>query len=238
MLKVMGLLHRRSDLDLPAFSRHWRTIHRDLALLLVSPGLMRGYVQNHRIGVIEGLPIAADGVPELWVDGVEQLLELPKSRAYLDGAALDEPRFMDVGNYRNLLLTPETRIDDGPGRQAVAPLVKAMIFVRPADGLDLAAFRMWETLPHPLFMPGARPLRLGRHSIADPSPELPPPDFLGVETSWWPTVAAFERAWASHVPDACGGFTAFDRAEGMLVGEEPVLWPSQLVDRTVPESRL
>ena len=45
------------DLALEEFSRHWRTVHRELALRLVAPGIMRGYVQNHRRDV--DLPCAA-----------------------------------------------------------------------------------------------------------------------------------------------------------------------------------
>ena len=48
MLKLYSLLQRRADLSLEDFSRHWRTVHRELALRLVAPGYMRGYVQNHR----------------------------------------------------------------------------------------------------------------------------------------------------------------------------------------------
>ncbi|NWK99157.1 hypothetical protein DM806_26560 [Sphingobium lactosutens] len=60
MLKVMGQIVRRPDLSLDAFRLHWRTTHRGLALRLAHSGLLRGYVQNHRLDIdVEGLvPVA------------------------------------------------------------------------------------------------------------------------------------------------------------------------------------
>jgi hypothetical protein len=44
MVELFGLLQRRQDRTLEQFSRHWSTVHRELAPRLVAPGIMRGYV--------------------------------------------------------------------------------------------------------------------------------------------------------------------------------------------------
>lgn len=236
MLKLMGLLKHRRDSNLQAFADHWRTIHRDLALRLIGPGYMRGYIQNHRIPVtIEGADLAADGVPEVWIDGLDALRRLTTSPEYLDGAAVDEPRFIDMSQFASLLLGREAVVDDGPGRQAVVPLVKAILFFHPAPGRTMEEFRCWEAIDHPVLTPEARPVRLSRHTAVDPADDLPPPAYAGVETSWWPDIAGFQRAWArrqraSDIVDA--GHVA-----GLLALEEPVLWPAQDVEPTLPPGR-
>jgi hypothetical protein len=67
-LNLIGLLLRRPDLTLGQFSQHWRTRHRDLSLLLIAPGIMHGYIQNHLRSdsdPIPGLPLAR----EIVIDG-------------------------------------------------------------------------------------------------------------------------------------------------------------------------
>ena len=109
MLKLYGLLQRRPDLSLEEFSHHWRTVHRELALRLVPPGIMRGYVQNHRRDVdLVGQPAPADGCPEVWIDDVESLTRLATSPEYLEGAGPDEANFMD-GNSANCIGQPRFR---------------------------------------------------------------------------------------------------------------------------------
>ena len=78
--KCTATLKRRPDFDLEAFSQHWRTVHRELALRLVPPGIMRGYVQNHRIEPSLGtLQAPGDGAPEVWVDSPQEVLRLATS---------------------------------------------------------------------------------------------------------------------------------------------------------------
>lgn len=94
MLKVIGFIKRRADLDVAAFSRHWRTIHRANAEKL-RPWL-RGYVQDHLLAEkVPGYPRPADGCPVLWLDSPEALAEMAASDEYMTGAYLDEPEFME-----------------------------------------------------------------------------------------------------------------------------------------------
>ena len=226
MLKLMSLIDRRSDLSLDAFSEHWRTVHRELALRLVAPGIMRGYVQNHRRATaLEGLEPAGDGCPELWVDSVDAVAQLGACREYLEGAHLDEPNFM-ASNARLMISRPAVLVHT-LGRSEATAVTKLLLFFElpPADPAEpwasLASFE------HPLLLPDARPLRLEREiAIHDLPSGLPAPAFDVIESSWWPDPGTLERAWKhrSKAPLITG--VGMKRMAGMLAWELPVLWPA------------
>jgi len=229
-LKLIGLLVRRPDLTLEQFSHHWRTRHRDLSLLLIAPGIMHGYVQNHRrpdSNPIPGLPLAGDGFPELWTRGVDVLARLGAAPEYLEGAFLDESNFMD--GHSQALLAREIVIDDGPGRVAAPSLLKVMMFFKRAAGVRYAEFANgWQATSHPVLMPGARPLRLIRHlSIELPGDAGAAYDgvqtYAGQEASYWPDISSFLAAWEQRRqgPD----YLDEKQTIGVIVREEPVLFP-------------
>ncbi len=231
-LKLFGLLKRRSDRTLAQFAHHWRTRHRDLSLLLIAPGIMEGYVQNHRIaegGEIPGLALAGDGFPELWTHGRDLLARLATAREYLEGAYLDEPNLME--GRPEALLASEHVIDDGIGRLASALHIKAMIFFRRAKGTDRERFNTEFLRPRrPLLLSdaGLTPTRLTRHlSIELPEKETDKTyeavqNYDAIEASYWPNAAAFHAAWAkrSKEPSWIDGAATV----GVLVREEPVLF--------------
>jgi hypothetical protein len=230
-VKLFGLLKRRSDRTLAQFAHHWRTRHRDLSLLLIAPGIMDGYVQNHRMmegGEIPGLTLAGDGFPELWTYGYDLLARLATAREYLEGAYLDEPNLM--GGRPEALLATEHVIDDGIGRLAGALQIKAMIFFRRAQGMARERFNAEVLRPRrPLLLSdaGSTPTRLTRHL----SIELPGKDtdktyeavqnYDAIEASYWPDAAAFHAAWAGRSKDP--GWIDPAATVGVLVREEPVL---------------
>lgn len=210
MMKLISLLDRRPDIDLAAFSHHWRTIHRELALRLVAPGIMRAYVQNHRAGLdLPGLMRAGDGCPEVWVDdaaAVERLRDCPE---YLNGAALDEPNFMSGG--ARMTITTTRTVKSGPTRTALAGRVKLMLF------LD-------EGLPVPpadedrdsVLLPDSAALRVERDILIGNWPTgLGRPCCRHVESSWWEGGQSLQSAWKSAIPVT---------VHGIVVREEPVLW--------------
>lgn len=217
MNKLMGLLNRRSDMTLDQFSDHWRTVHRELALRLVPPGHMLGYVQNHRIDhVIEGLKLAADGVPEVWIRNAGALAELAASPEFLEGACLDEPNFMDMNNYQNLTLDMEILGAGVQSRQAVADQVKAMFFFNaPVRATDL------ENRVCSFLMPQSTPLRLSWHLTAVTAGQQQP--YNCVETSWWPDIDSFDAAWSAR--DRRATSAEISDLCGILIREEPVMWP-------------
>ncbi|MDA0339324.1 MAG: EthD domain-containing protein [Proteobacteria bacterium] len=234
-LKLIGLLHRRPDLSLAQFSDHWRTIHRDVSLRLIAPGLMLGYLQNHRIedGEIAGLPLAADGLPELWTLGTDVLQRLGTAPEYLEGAYPDEPNFMD--GRSQALLAKEQVITVGIGRAVATTLVKAMLFYRRAPGVSRAAFAAENSATHPLLLPnGPEPMRLTRHTAIE-LPDLGEAGaayegtqpYDGIEASYWPDADSFRAAWSQRSDDAAG-FIDVSSLVGVLVREEPVLWPKAM----------
>jgi len=231
-LKLFGLLKRRSDRTLAQFAHHWRTRHRDLSLLLIAPGIMDGYLQNHRMmegGEIAGLPLAGDGFPEVWTHGRDLLARLATAPEYLQGAFLDEPNILD--GRPEALLASEHIIDDGIGRLAGALQVKAMIFFRRAPGVDRRRFDQEVLRPRrPLLLGNGAPTptRLSRHLSID----LPDKatdntydaiqNYDAMEASYWPDVAVFHKAWATRSKDPAS--IDASASIGVLVREEPVLF--------------
>ena len=210
MLKVMGQIRRRKDLPLDAFRLHWRTIHRGLALRIAHAGLMRGYVQNHRLDIpVDGLDPVADGVPELWFDDGDAFARLRGSPAFRHGAFHDEPRFMDIGDYRSLLLGAETEAV-APSRRECAGLLKAMVFLSPGEAIGAVG-------ESPRILGDASPVRLSWHARSAAPGTVAMADHAGVETSWWPDLDSFLAAWARRPGKG--------RVTGMLVEERPVFWP-------------
>jgi hypothetical protein len=224
----MSLIDRRVDLTLDAFSEHWRTVHRELALRLVAPGIMRGYVQNHRLpAALDELEIAGDGCPELWIDSVESVVRLAECPEYLEGAHLDEPNFM-TGDARMLISRPVLACGDCERRAAAGRLKLLLFFSTAHAGAELARVAWPGELEAPLLMPGSAPLRLEREiSIRDLPAGVPPPEFDIVESSWWPDVETLRAAWSHatrELPLQNRGI-AFTRMAGMLAHELPVVWP-------------
>jgi len=229
-LKLIGLLSRRPDLTLGQFAQHWRTRHRDLSLLLIAPGIMLGYIQNHRrpdADPIPGMALAGDGFPELWTSGEDVLARLGAAPEYLEGAYLDESNFMD--GRSQALLAREIVIDDGPGRVAAPALVKVMMFFKRAADVPHAEFANgWDSTQHPVLMPEARPARLIRHLAI----ELPGDagatyegvqTYAGQEASYWPDISSFLAAWNRRGPSP--GYLDENGTVGVIVREEPVLFP-------------
>ncbi len=92
MIKMVFLVHKRSDMDSDEFSRYWRETHAPIGAKL--PGL-RKYIQNHSIAASDGTPAPYDGFAELWFDDVaslEQAMASPEGQAVV----ADTENFLDV----------------------------------------------------------------------------------------------------------------------------------------------
>lgn len=224
MLKLNSVISRRKDLDLAAFSAHWRSTHRELALRLVPPGIMQGYVQNHRQPEgLDGLAVAGDGVPEVWVERAEDILRLGTCPEYMEGAYLDEPNFME-GRAQNVISELSVIHAEGT-RQEVAGKPKLMLFFTRRPDVSPEEFAQLATDPRALLMPDANPLRLERQMAAQNLPEPLTSVYDAVECSWWPDMASLRAAWAARDLGRGERLIDMDALTGMVVREEPVLWP-------------
>jgi len=225
LLRMISLIDRRADISLARFSEHWRTVHRDHALALVPAGLMLGYVQNHRRDVVvAGLDAAGDGAPELWMDSADAPARLGLSPAYRNGAALDEPNFME-GGARMFL----GQMVDRPGdeaRMAVVAATKLLLFYDVPS--DLPADRLaaiWRE--RGLTLSAATAVRRAELYVS-----LDPRDGARAcaEAIWWASDADFQRAWDRRA-QTFSPFVESSSLKGMLVDELPVLWPKEAMFR-------
>jgi hypothetical protein len=219
MIKLFGLLMRRDDLTLEQFSRHWRTVHRELALRLVAPGIMRGYVQNHRRPgvVIPGMRAPCDGSPEVWLDSPEMLGRLASSPEYLEGAGPDEPNFMQGGAANCLTETVTTA---GEVRASVASRVKAMVFFRRGSPLPEPGAPGWSATRSWL-MPHATPLRFERERCLTGFDNIASAPYAAIEATWWPDQQSLEAAWLRRITTG----PAWDY-DAMVVEDLQVLLPN------------
>ena len=91
MIKMIYLLHRRSDMDVEEFKKYYSEVHAPIAMKL--PGLRR-YIQNYPNAEDGENPPACDAVSEMWWDDMEAM---QKSSASPEGQAAqaDMQNFLD-----------------------------------------------------------------------------------------------------------------------------------------------
>jgi uncharacterized protein (TIGR02118 family) len=105
MIKVMLLLHRRSDVSPETFRQHWYGEHRALVERL--PGL-RKLVFNEVLPAPDGAPSACDGIAEDWFDTLEAMqaaMASPEGQA----VAADSAAFLDLARLQ-VVVVAETEV--------------------------------------------------------------------------------------------------------------------------------
>jgi uncharacterized protein (TIGR02118 family) len=98
MIKIVLLLHRRPDLSVEDFRRHWHEVHRPLLERL--PGLRR-LVLNHVLPGPDGAAPPFDGIAEDWFDSVEDMqaaFASPEAQA----VTADVVTFLDMSRFQIL----------------------------------------------------------------------------------------------------------------------------------------
>jgi uncharacterized protein (TIGR02118 family) len=93
MIKIVGLLTRKSGITREEFVRHWFEIHGPLAHAV--PGIRR-YVQSHITDTrtrpdVPETDVDVDGIAELWYDDMESFQRAaatPEMKALTDDGAL------------------------------------------------------------------------------------------------------------------------------------------------------
>ena len=92
MVKIVLLLHRRSDLSVEEFRAHWHEVHRPLVEQL--PGLRR-LVLNDVLPGPDGAPMPCDGIAEDWFDSIEAM-QASFASAQAHAVNADAMNFLDV----------------------------------------------------------------------------------------------------------------------------------------------
>lgn len=217
---LFGLLERRPDLTMPQFRTHWRTLHAAEALKLRP--LYLAYLQNHRLDIpVPGFRRAFDGSPQLWFADAAILPQLGTGEAYITGAYLDEPQFMDgrslgVAMHSTVCIPGPPILPDTPG-------VKVLLLLKAFPGLGTAGLRTAVAdHPDPVVELSTPPVR---HVRSFTLPGVPPLYDMAEEL-WWPDEAAFAAAWGEGALDPAIA-AAFDKpgSAACLVHEHRVVWP-------------
>ena len=93
-VKVLSLLTRKPELDVPAFQSYWRTRHGPLAAKIPQA---RRYVQCHvrPSGYAQGRTPRYDGVAEVWFDDFDAVRASGSAEIYQEVRA-DESKFLAV----------------------------------------------------------------------------------------------------------------------------------------------
>lgn len=224
-LKIFGFLDRRQDITLDAFRQHWRTTHAAQALKLTP--FFTAYVQNHRRD--EGLPgfdPPCDGAPEIWFQDPQNIAAMNSSDAYMSGAYLDEPNFME-GRSRGVV-TRELTQNAGPDLHQNETSFKALVFAKRSASLSFQDFEArYESLNSPIIELAQPPLRFMRAVALAPAENEPAPLFDAVEEYWWADRDAFRTAWGDGALNE-EAHALIDRrsSAGLLAEEVHVYWPT------------
>lgn len=139
MLKNLGLIPRRADLDRPAFRDYYESRHAPLALRHLRQ--FRRYVRNHVVAATPADP-PFDALSEFWFDSAADIDAVIAFLGSPAGAVLreDEARFMDRAGVRivrvaeSLLFGPARATEDGV-------VTKHALLMRRAPGARAADFQ-------------------------------------------------------------------------------------------------
>jgi uncharacterized protein (TIGR02118 family) len=103
MIKIMLLLHRRTDLSVEEFRRYWHTEHQ--ALLVLLPGLRR-LVLNDVLPGLDGASGPCDGIAEDWFDSPEAM-QAAFASAEGQAVAADTAHFLDPTRLQILVVNEQ-----------------------------------------------------------------------------------------------------------------------------------
>jgi uncharacterized protein (TIGR02118 family) len=103
MIKIMLILHRRSDLTTEEFRRYWHEQHQPLPVRL--PGLRR-LVLNDVLPAPDGSPVPCDGIAEDWFESAEAMQAAfvsPEGQAVFADAA----NFLDLTRMQMVVVAEQ-----------------------------------------------------------------------------------------------------------------------------------
>jgi uncharacterized protein (TIGR02118 family) len=120
---------------------------------------VRGYLIDTRVafGPESEEPLFS-GVAEIWLENEDEELAFLQSKEYIEGARLDEPRFLAFWRMVALDTTDHVLMEGEPPRRD-STLVKLLVLVKRKSGMPLAEFRRYSLETHGgkvLELPGLR----------------------------------------------------------------------------------
>ncbi|MGH7966785.1 MAG: EthD domain-containing protein [Candidatus Binatia bacterium] len=104
MVKLVGCLRRKPNMDAAEFQRYWKEVHGPLVKSVPEFfRYVRKYVQGHTLNdPVPGFPPQTspsfDGIAELWFDSVAELGKAFAEPRYLEIIRPDELKFLDLSN--------------------------------------------------------------------------------------------------------------------------------------------
>ena len=198
MIHIHYFITRLARLSDAEFHRYWRETHGPIAAQVTQ---LRRYVQSHRIAAEGHVGSASpyDGVAEAFVDSLEAVAELRKSKEYRDGALADERNFIDLTRVE-WMTTNDHVIIDG----AVKPgMIKGVWQLKRKPGRSLEDFRKYWIEVHGAMghkIPGFR--RYVQSHLVDEAYLYATPQYDGVVNIWFDSPEAMAAAFASPAGQA------------------------------------
>jgi hypothetical protein len=223
-IKRTSLLTRRPDLTHEQFLDHYLNVHGPLALRIT---LFDRYVQNHRVlEPVAGLPHVADALPFNWMISAEALASLRQDPAYLEGAFLDEKKFMDGPSVGGAAVEEDV-VFAGAGplrRNDVYP--KLLVSLKRRDDLAPEAFRAaLGAVRHPLFERAGGLRRFLRDHVIPGTAAAGEPPHDALEEVWYESEAACRDALAGPQSDAIRDLCRPGGVKAQRVLEYRLRWP-------------
>lgn len=187
MIHLHYFIAHKSGMGDEEFHRYWRETHAPIVKRIPQ---LRGYVQSHLV------PFAInnttyDGEAEIWLDDLAALADLRKAPEFLEGAAKDEPNFIDHARS-DFLIARDYVIIDGPRKPG---LVKGVWRMRRKPGVSLGEFRRHWIEIHGVIatkIPGVR--RYVQSHVIDEAYSYGEPRWDGVAQLWWDSPEALDAA--------------------------------------------
>jgi uncharacterized protein (TIGR02118 family) len=229
VIKGYSLLAKRPDVSSEFFHEHWRTVHADHAQKLTS---LRRYIQAHRIDAeVPGFaPSPYDGIAEVWWDDLAAADLVASDPAYLNGARLDEPTFIDMPRLANVL-TEERPLEPGPDVARDGPEVALLLMLKRRSDVSLEDFRSrWPAEAEVALTASPHVCRVvAALTVLETYDEaVVEPVYDGVAELSWPDRSTYENDWGDFGTGLASAVMAFcdaERTHGHLAEENRVIWP-------------
>lgn len=196
MIHQLIFAHPKPGMSEQAFQDYWVNVHAVKYASKITQ--IRRYMVDTRVpcGPEPEDPLFS-GVAEIWLENEEEQLASLQSKAFLEGARLDEPHW--AAFWRTVVLdTTAHVVMEGPPLSRDSSLVKLLVLVKRKSGMPLDEFRRYALenhAPKVLKLPGL--CRYYQCHVRDGFYAIGEALLDAAFILWFEDVAAIERMWAS-----------------------------------------